>query len=64
MKTTMFGEVEADGRRKVFWLHQHNPWSYQWVHKGWLMPPLVPDETETTETETTETETTETETTQ
>ena len=38
MKTTRFGKVEPDGRRKVYWLVQYNPRSYEWLHKGWLMP--------------------------
>jgi len=41
VKTTAFGKKEPDGRRAVFWLMPIGKYGWQWVHKGWLMPPVA-----------------------
>ncbi len=39
-----YGHPRPEGRIAVFFRIKG-----LWVHKGWLMPPLVPDEMETTQ---------------
>ena len=41
MKTTKFGPPDRSGRRAVFWMSQFSDYSFAWVHKGWLMPPVA-----------------------